>query len=157
MIGFSSLRVAQRCFKCLRGLLSKTVALNFSYFLSPQACNPDRPLQKSPGPKGPGIPKESPKSLRPSGRGVQKGVRNSLETVSGVSKQSTLRLRRLFRDCFGHFWTPGPEGSGRLFGDSFRIPGPLGPGDSCKGWPGLQPQAHITAPLCTCPTTIGHF
>ena len=38
-------------------------------------CNPAPPLQESPGPSGPGIPKES-----------QKSVRNSLKTVSGVSK-----------------------------------------------------------------------
>ena len=56
-------------------------------------CNPARPLQESPGPSGPGIPKESQKSLPgPSGPGVQK----MSETVSGVSKQSILRLRRLF-------------------------------------------------------------
>ena len=36
--------------------------------------------------------------------GVQKNVRNSLGRVSGVSQQSFLRLRRLFRDCFGHFF-----------------------------------------------------
>ena len=99
-------------------------------------CNPGPALQESPGPSGPGIPKESPKSLG-SPRGP-KSVRNSLKAVSGVSKQSILRPRRLFLDCFEHFLDPGPEGRGRLFGDSFGIPGPEGPGDSCKGRPGLQ-------------------
>ena len=79
-------------------------------------CNPGGPLQESPGPSGPGIPKESPKSLPgPSGPGVQKVS----ETVSRQSPE--------FRTLFG----PGPN-------DSFGIPGPEGPGDSCKGQPGLQ-------------------
>ena len=68
-------------------------------------CNPARPL---------GVSKESPGAFRPCG---PKSVRNSLETFSGVSKQSILRLWRLFRDCFT-IWTPGLEGPGRLFGDS---------------------------------------
>ena len=67
-----------------------------------KSCNPGRPLQESPGPSGPGIPKESPKSLPgPSGPRGPKSVQNSLKTVSGVSKQSISRLRRLFLDCFG--------------------------------------------------------
>ena len=55
----------------------------------------------------------------------RKSVRNSLKTISGVSKQSFLRLRRLFWDYFGHR---------RLLG----VPGPKGPGDSCKGRAGSQ-------------------
>ena len=39
------------------------------------------------------------------------------------------------------FWTPGPEGPGRLFGDFFGVPGPEGPGGSCKGLAGLRVQA----------------
>ena len=57
------------------------------YVLSsePKDCNPARPLQESPGPSGPGIPKESQKSLPgPSGPGVQKVS----ETVSKQSPES---------------------------------------------------------------------
>ena len=38
-------------------------------------------------------PRESPGAFRPRGR---KSVRNSLKTISGVSKETVLRLRRLF-------------------------------------------------------------
>ena len=109
-----------------------------------KGCNPARPLQESPGPSGPGIPKESPKSLPgPSGPRVQKVS----ETVSKQSPESQNRLFRDSGDCFetvsDAFWTPGPEGPGRLFGDSFGIPGPEGPGDSCKGRAGLQKKRGI--------------
>ena len=53
-----------------------------------RARNPERVTKKSPG------------AFRPR---ATKSVRNSLATVSGVSKQSILRLGRLFWDCFGHF------------------------------------------------------
>ena len=102
-------------------------------------ATPPAPCRSLLGPPGP----ESRKSLqrlsgafRPQG---PKSVRNSLETVSGVSKQSILTLRRLFRT----FWSPGPQDPRRLFGDSFGIEGPEGPGDSCKGRAGLQPYGAI--------------
>ena len=66
---------------------------------------PPAPYRRIPGPSGP----ESRKSLRkslpgPSGPGVQKVS----ETVSEESpKKTVLRLRRLFRDCFGHLLDPG--------------------------------------------------
>ena len=47
---------------------------------------------------------------------------------------------RLFRTLFG-------AGRGRLFGDSFGIPGPKDPGDSCKGRAGLQDMTSTTTPL----------
>ena len=77
---------------------------------------------KTPG--GPGIPKESQKSLPGPG---PKSVRNSLKTVSGVSKQSILRLRRLFRDCFGHFLDPGVGRPRETLLRLFRDSGPGGP------------------------------
>ena len=50
-------------------------------------CNPGRPLQAPPGPSGPRIPKESPKSLPgPSGPRVQKVS----ETVSKESPESQI-------------------------------------------------------------------
>ena len=53
--------------------------------------DPARPLQESPGPFGSGISLR--KSLSgPSGPGVQKVSK----TVSGVSKETVLKLRRLF-------------------------------------------------------------
>ena len=94
-------------------------------------CNPGRPLQESPGPSRPGIPKESPKSSPgPSGPGVQ----NVSETVSKQSPESQNRLFRESGDCFeigpraGRPWTT----LWRLFRDS------EGPGDSCKGRLGMQ-------------------
>ena len=67
------------------------------------------------------VSKESP------GAGIQKVS----ETVSKQSPESQNRLFRDSGDCFetvsDTFWTPGPEGLGRE-----------GPGDSCKGWAGLQ-------------------
>ena len=102
----------------------------------PHFYNPARPLQESPGPSGPGIPKESQKSLpAPSGPGAQKVS----ETVSKQSPKSqnrpVLRRRRLFRTLFGN----RSRKAGRLFSDSFGVPGPEGPGDSCKGRAGLHP------------------
>ena len=81
-------------------------------------CNPTRPLQESPGPSGPGIPKksqkESPGAFRPRG---PKSVRNSLETVSGVSKtvyfEAPETVSRLFRTLFGRRGRKAP-------GDSFE-------------------------------------
>ena len=67
------------------------------------------------------VSKESPGAFRP------KSVQNSLETVSGVSKQPIWRLRSTS-------WTLGPEGPRRLFGDSFGIPGPEGPGTQDLSW-----------------------
>ena len=58
------------------------------------------------------VSKVSPGAFRPRG---PKSVRNSLKTVSGVSKQTVSRLRRLFLECFGHVWTLW-----RLFRDSGR-------------------------------------
>ena len=85
-------------------------------FINPMCWDPARPLEESPGPFGPEIsgesPKESPGAFRPR-------VQKVSETVSRESPESQnslfLRLRRLFRDCFGHFLDPGPEGLGRLF------------------------------------------
>ena len=37
----------------------------------------------------------------------------------------------------------------RFFGDSLGIPGPEGPGDSCKGWPGLRKESTL-CPVKTC-------
>ena len=69
-----------------------------------------------------------------------KSVRNSFGTVSGVSKQSLSRLRRLFRDFLGRTLC-GPRGQ-KAPGDSLEtlsgFPSPEGPGDSCKGRAGLQ-------------------
>ena len=59
-----------------------------------------------------------------------KSARNSLETVSAISKQSILSLRTLFRDCFGHF-------SGRSLETLSGFPALRGPGDSGKGRAGL--------------------
>ena len=88
-----------------------------------RARNPERVSKESPGAFGPGVPEVS-------------------ETVSKQSPESQDRLFRDSEDCFetvsDTFWSSGPEGPRRLFGDSFGIPGPEGPGDSCKGWAGLQ-------------------
>ena len=85
-------------------------------------CNPAHPLQESPGPSGPGLPKEFPKSLPgPEGPGLQKVSENNLrvyfETLETVS-----------RTVVGHFSDPEAgrpwETLWRLFPDS----GPRGPG-----------------------------
>ena len=94
------------------------------------------------GLEGWGLGLPDPNSLPgPTGPGVQKCPKQSW-------KQSPESQNRLFRDsgdCFetvsDTFWTPWLEGPGGLFGDSFQIPGPEGPGDSCKGRPGLQTAA----------------
>ena len=38
-----------------------------------------------------------------------KSIQKSLKRVSGVAKQFLLRLRGLFRDCFGHFLDRGSK------------------------------------------------
>ena len=59
-----------------------------------------------------------------------------IRRVSGVSNQSFLRLRRLFRDCVGHFLDPR---AGRPPGDSF--------GDSFKGRAGSQSFSGSVGPF----------
>ena len=78
-------------------------------------ATPAAPYRSLPGPPGP----ESRKSRQRVSRGLSalgpKSVRDRLEKVSRVSKQSILTLRKLFRDCFGHFF--GPRGR-KATGDS---------------------------------------
>ena len=85
---------------------------------SPDMENPEKFENLQHSPAWLGIAPAPYRSLAPSGPESPK----SLRRVSGVSKKTVLRLRRLFRDCLGHFKKdPGP---GRLFGDSSGIPGP---------------------------------
>ena len=61
---------------------------------------------------------------------------------------------RLFRTLFGPksdtFWTPGPEDSVRLFGDSFGIPGPEGLGDPTEIPPPLSRDRCSNTPVELC-------
>ena len=86
-----------------------------------QACNPLQESLRLSGRRG--------AFRRLGSKNSPKQSRNSLETVSGVSKQSFLRLRKLFRDRFGHFWAPRQKA----------------PGDSVETLSGLRAQtAHET-------------
>ena len=84
-------------------------------------CNPARPLQpklqESPGPRGPGIPKESQKSLSgPSALGSRKcpkQSRNSLRSLKIDCFKTPEIVSRLFRTLFG-------LGAGRLSDSGFR-------------------------------------
>ena len=110
-----------------------------SIAVSPLAvATPAAPYRSLPGPPGPesrlkSVSKESPGASGPRG---PKSVRNSLKTVFGVSKESVLRLRRLFRDCFGHYLDPGV---GRAAGVATLPISPL-----------LQTPEHCKVP---CPTS----
>ena len=88
-------------------------------------CNPGGASQESPGPFG--------LRLRKSLQRVSRGP--PAPESKKCPKQSRNSLRSLKIDCF---WdSGGPEGPGRLFGDSFGILGPEGPlKDSCKVPPG---------------------
>ena len=80
-------------------------------------CNPARPLQESPGPSGPGIPKESQKSLpglpAPGSKKCPKQSRNSLRSLKTVYFETPETVSRLFRTLFG------PRGR-KAPGDSFE-------------------------------------
>ena len=84
-----------------------------------KTCNPARPLQESPGPSGPGIPKESSKESPKSLQRVSRGL--PAPGSEKCPKQSRNSLRSLKLDCFetvsDTFRSPGP---GRLFGDSLE-------------------------------------
>ena len=91
------------------------------------------PYRSPPGPGSPRVSGEPPRAFRPPG----------LEEVSeAVSKQSPESRSSLFRDsgdCLetasNTFWPGRPRRlSERLFG----VPGPKGPGDSCKGQGGCK-------------------
>ena len=85
---------------------------------------------KSPGPSGP----ESRKSLQRvfPAPGPKKCPKQSPESQNSLFRDSGEEtLSRLFRTLFG------PRGR-KAPGDSFGIPSPEGPGDSCKGRAGLQ-------------------
>ena len=75
------------------------------------------PLQESPGPSGPGILKQSQKSLPgPSGPGVPKCPKqsqNSLRSLKTVYCETPETVSRLFRTLFGRRGRKGP-------GDSFE-------------------------------------
>ena len=99
----------------------------------PSVCNPARPLQESPGPCGPGIPKESSKSLPgPSGPGVQKVS----ETVSKQSRKS-LKI-----DCFETLETVS-----RLFRTFFGSRGRKAPGDSLETLSGFRARKARETPV----------
>ena len=95
-------------------------------------CNPARPLgvsralrarnpQKS--------PRESPWAFRPRSR---KSVRNSLKTVSGVSKQCLLTPEPVLR-LFGHFFDPGAGRPRETLSETLGGSGPEGPGRLLQG------------------------
>ena len=100
---------------------------------------PDQ-AQRSPGPSGPGTPKESEKS--PKGCPAPGSPRVPKECAT-ESEKSPKRVRScvfgLFSDFVVHsLGTLGLPGAGHpfgLFSDSFGVPGPKGPGDLCA-WSG---------------------
>ena len=96
---------------------------------------PPAPYRSLPGPSGPKSPKSLRKSLPgPEPRGP-KSVQNSLERVSGVSKQ-LFWVSDSFETVLDTFWTLRT-----LFRRLFGISGPKGPGESYTGQAGSQ---HIT-------------
>ena len=101
-----------------------------------------RPLQRSLGPSGPKMPKESRKCLPgPPARDPKKSPK-SPGTLQKHSPDTFRRLSGDFRDCprdfFETFWGPGAGGAGRHFRGSFGISGPEGPRYLCKGRAGSQ-------------------
>ena len=100
------------------------------------------PHTGSPGPFGPGTPKESEKSPErvPRGRAPKVPKECALESQKSpkrVRKSGLASIRTLLRlwgALFGHFWGPAPAYSFRtLFGLFWGLPGPKGSGDPVWG------------------------
>ena len=70
-------------------------------YVGPKICNPARPLQESAGPSGPGIPKESPKSLPGGSKKCPKLSRNSRRSLKTVYFETSETVSRLSRTLFG--------------------------------------------------------
>ena len=74
-------------------------------------CEPARPLQSSPGPSRPEMPKKSRKCLpglpAPGPQKISKKSRNTPKTLFGRFPETLRRLAGLSRDFFGDFLGPG--------------------------------------------------
>ena len=82
-------------------------------------CNPARPLQESPWPSGPGIPKRVSRGLpAPWSKKCPKESRNSLQSLKIDCFETLETVLTLFRTLFGPRGQKAPETLLRLFRDS---------------------------------------
>ena len=100
------------------------------------------------------VSKQSPRAFWPGGsKKCPKQSQNSLRRLETVYFETPETVLRLFRTLFG----PRAGRPRRLFGDSFGIPGPEGPGDSCKARPGLQCLTAKRLALSSLLLVVGHL
>ena len=124
-------------FHTVKSLLKKA-STEPQKFCRAWVATPSARCRSLPGPLGP----ESRKSLRrvslglpaPGSKKCPKQSRNSLQSLKIDCFETPETVLRLFRTLFG---PQGRKVQGDSF-DSFGIPGPESPGDSCKGRAGLQ-------------------